>query len=139
MERITRHAFFWGLGMLAIAHALLATRLVGTVLFTGVALVAIGGSYHQDRKLLARIGRPYADYLAATSAVPFAAIVAGRQRFPWTDLRADSFTPPASPGRPRDAVYSNPASDEAAMSAQRSSQAYRSPSGIGSERQLSSP
>jgi uncharacterized membrane protein len=86
MERITRHAFFWGLGMLALAHALLATRLAGTVLFAGVALVAIGGAYHQDRKLLARIGRPYADYLAATSAVPFAAILAGRQRFPWADL-----------------------------------------------------
>jgi uncharacterized membrane protein len=86
IERITRHAFFWGLGMLALAHALLATRLVGTVLFAGVALVAIGGSYHQDRKLLARLGRPYADYVAATSAVPFAAILAGRQRFPWTDL-----------------------------------------------------
>jgi uncharacterized membrane protein len=86
MERITRHAFFWGLGMFALAHALLATRLVGAVLFAGVALVAIGGAYHQDRKLLARIGRPYAGYVAATSAIPFAAIVAGRQRFPWADL-----------------------------------------------------
>jgi hypothetical protein len=31
-------------------------------------------------------GRPYADYLAVTSAVPFAAIVAGRQRLVWREL-----------------------------------------------------
>jgi len=86
MERVTRHSFFTGLTLFALAHALLATRLAGTVLFSGVALVAIAGAYHQDRKLLRRIGRPYADYLAATSAVPFAAIVAGRQRLVWAEL-----------------------------------------------------
>jgi uncharacterized membrane protein len=86
MERITRHPFFIGLALFALAHGLLANRLAGTVLFSGVALVAVAGAYHQDRKLLRRIGRPYADYLAATSAVPFAAIVAGRQRLVWAEL-----------------------------------------------------
>lgn len=85
LESITRHPFFMGLGMFAIAHSLLAPRLVATVLFVGIALLAIGGAYHQDRKLLARLGRPYADYLASTSAVPFAAVLTGRQRFPWQE------------------------------------------------------
>lgn len=86
VERITRHPFFVGLAVFAVAHALLATRLAGTVLFMGIALVALAGALHQDRKLLQRIGAPYADYLAATSAVPFAALVAGRQRLAWTEM-----------------------------------------------------
>ena len=80
IERVTRHPFFAGVALLALAHALLATRLVGTVVFASVAVLAIAGSAHQDRKLLARLGRPYADYLRVTSAVPFAAIIGGRQR-----------------------------------------------------------
>ncbi len=86
LERVTRHPFFAGLVLFALAHALLATHLAGTVLFGGVALVTIAGAAHQDRKLLQRLGAPYADYLAATSAFPFAAIVAGRQHMEWGEL-----------------------------------------------------
>ncbi len=86
IERITRHPFFAGLALFALAHALLATRLVGTVFFAGFALLSALGAWHQDIKLLARRGTPYADYLAATSAVPFAAVVSGRQRLVWREL-----------------------------------------------------
>jgi uncharacterized membrane protein len=86
IERITRHPFFAGTALFALAHALLATHAVGAVFFGGLALLAILGARHQDGKLLARRGRAYADYLAATSAVPFAAIVAGRQRLVWNEL-----------------------------------------------------
>jgi len=86
IERVTRHPFFVGVALFALAHALLATRLVGTVGFGSLALLAIAGARHQDAKLLARSGQPYADYLAATSAVPFAAVLAGRQRFVWREL-----------------------------------------------------
>ena len=86
IERVTRHPFFAGVALFAVAHMLLATRLVGTVMAGGLALVAIVGTRHQDAKLLARFGRPYAEYLAATSIVPFAAILAGRQRLVWREL-----------------------------------------------------
>lgn len=86
IERVTRHPFFAGVALLALAHLLLATRLVGAVFFAGLATLAIVGARHQDRKLLARRGEAYAGYLAATSAVPFAAIVAGRQRFAWREI-----------------------------------------------------
>jgi uncharacterized membrane protein len=86
VERITRHPFFVGVAMIAVAHALLATRLVGTTFATGLLLFATIGSRHQDRKLLARRGEPYAAYLAATSMLPFAAILAGRQRLVASEL-----------------------------------------------------
>jgi uncharacterized membrane protein len=90
VARVTRHAFFVGIALLAGAHALLATRLVGTVFFAALATLAVVGSWHQDRKLIALRGRPYADYVASTSAIPFAAIVDGRQPFAWRELSATS-------------------------------------------------
>jgi len=90
-ERITRHPFFAGVAIIGLAHALLATRAVGTAFFTGLAALAIAGAWHQDRKLIARRGRPYAEYVAATSAVPFAAIVAGRQPLPRGEIRLRAF------------------------------------------------
>lgn len=86
IERITRHPFFAGIAVLGIAHVLLAPRLAGAVLMGALALLAIAGARHQDAKHLRLRGRPYADYLAVTSTIPFAAIVAGRQRLVWREL-----------------------------------------------------
>jgi uncharacterized membrane protein len=84
--KITRHPFFAGIAIFALAHALLATHLVGTVFFAGLFLLVVVGARHQDRKLLARRGAPYAAHLAETSAVPFAAILSGRQHLTRSDL-----------------------------------------------------
>jgi uncharacterized membrane protein len=86
VERITRHPFFAGVVLFAVAHMLLATRLVGAVFAAGFGMLAALGAWHQDAKLLRLRGRPYADYVGATSAVPFAAILAGRQRLVWSEL-----------------------------------------------------
>jgi len=86
LERVTRHPFFAGVALFAVAHALLASRATGTVAFAGLALLAVFGAWHQDRKLRARRGEAFAAYLAATSAVPFGAVLAGRQRLTWRDL-----------------------------------------------------
>src|SRR5262249_60253032 len=82
LERITRHPFLVGVALTAGAHALLAPHLIGTVFSAGLLALALGGAWHQDRKLLARRGHPFAAFLAATPLVPFAAIVSGRQRLP---------------------------------------------------------
>ena len=91
MERVSRHAFFAAIALFGTAHALLATRLVGTVFFGILAAFTMLGTWHQDRKLLALRGAPYARFVAVTSTIPFAAIVAGRQRLvlrelPWLHL-----------------------------------------------------
>jgi uncharacterized membrane protein len=86
LERITRHPFFAGLVLFGGAHALLATHRVGALLMLALAVLAAIGSRHQDAKLRRLRGPAFADYLAATSTVPFAAILAGRQRLVWREL-----------------------------------------------------
>jgi hypothetical protein len=81
IERITRHPFFVGTALLGVGHALLASRLTGVVFFGGLAIFALAGAWHQDRKLLATRGATHAALMARTSLVPFAAIATGRQRF----------------------------------------------------------
>jgi len=91
LARVTRHSFFVGVILFAGAHALLASRLAGAVGMAGLALFAAIGAWHQDRKLLALRGESYQGYLAATSVVPFAAILAGRQRLVWRELPLAGF------------------------------------------------
>jgi uncharacterized membrane protein len=86
LERVTRHPFFVGAAILGVAHALLATRLVGTVFFAGLALFAFAGAVHQDRKLLATRGAAHATFMSRTSLVPFAAILGGRTHLPAGEL-----------------------------------------------------
>jgi len=93
LERVTRHPFFVGVALAAGAHTLLAPHLPGTVWSAGLALLAVLGAWHQDRKLLALRGEPYKAFLASTSFIPFAAIIAGRQslvlrELPWMGLAA---------------------------------------------------
>jgi uncharacterized membrane protein len=88
VDRITRHPFFAGLALFALGHVLIVPTLAAAVFFAGIAFQAVVGAAHQDRKLAHRLGPPYCDYLARTSAVPFAAILLGRQRLsafeqPW--------------------------------------------------------
>ena len=86
LQRVTRHGFFVGVGLLGSAHALLATKLVGALAMGGLAFVALAGARHQDRKLLALRGERDAAYLASTSMLPFAAALAGRTRIVWREL-----------------------------------------------------
>lgn len=88
LERISRHPFFAGLVLMSAAHMLLARHLNGVLFFGGLIAVAVIGSAHQARKLRRRHGPGYQAFLDTTSAVPFAAILRGRQRLvagelPW--------------------------------------------------------
>jgi uncharacterized membrane protein len=73
IERVSRHPFFAGFAVFALAHALVVTHLVSSVFFAGLAWLAIAGARLQDRKLAARRGPTYAEYVARTSFWPLAA------------------------------------------------------------------
>ena len=83
---------FAGTFMLGTAHALLASHLNGTIVFSSLAFLAVAGALHQDDKLLQRGGEAYRHYLETTSMVPFAAIVSGRQRIAWLELPVRGLT-----------------------------------------------
>lgn len=72
---------------LPLAHALLATRLSGTVFFAALFVFGIAGSVHQDAKLRARNPATHGAYMARSSLVPFAAILAGHNRLVLSELR----------------------------------------------------
>ena len=86
ISRITRHSFFVAMVLIGGAHVLLAPHLIGAVFAGGLAVLGLVGSWHQDRKLLRLRGESYAAYVAATSTIPFAAILAGRQRLALREL-----------------------------------------------------
>jgi uncharacterized membrane protein len=89
--RITRHPLFAGLGLWGLAHVLVNGFLTDIVFFGGFPLFAVVGGWHQDaRKQLEQLSR-LAPFYGETSAVPFAAIAAPRNRLangelPWVAL-----------------------------------------------------
>jgi uncharacterized membrane protein len=78
--RITRHPFMWAVGLWALSHLPPNGDLASFVFFGTFAALALVGTARIDRKYAARRAANWQRLAAVTSNVPFAAIVAGRQR-----------------------------------------------------------
>ncbi len=78
--RITRHPFLWGVALWALAHLVVNGDLAGLILFGSLLVLALGGTASIDAKRRHAFGGEWAQFAAATSNVPFAAIAAGRNR-----------------------------------------------------------
>jgi uncharacterized membrane protein len=83
--RISRHGFFVGFGLFALAHVGLARTAAQQVFFAGFALLSAIGAFAQDAKLRQRHGEAYREYERATSILPFLALLDGRQRLDASD------------------------------------------------------
>jgi uncharacterized membrane protein len=83
--RITRHPLLAGFALWGVAHLLMNGHVGDVVYFGGYPLFVWIGSRHQDARL-SRDRPGYAEFVRATSLVPFAAIVAGRQRLVLAEL-----------------------------------------------------
>jgi uncharacterized membrane protein len=81
MTRITRHPFLWGVAIWATAHLIANGRSADLVLFGGMLILAVVGTYSIDAKRIRALGDRYAAFKAQTSNIPFAAIIQGRQPF----------------------------------------------------------
>jgi uncharacterized membrane protein len=84
--RVTRHPFMWSVGLWAGAHIVASGDLAGLVLFATFGTLALLGTLLIDRKLAARRGADWQRFAAATSNLPFAAILAGRQRLVFAEI-----------------------------------------------------
>ncbi len=86
LERITRHPFFYGAVLFSVGHIFLAVKLASVVFFAGIALLGVLGGWHQDQKLRGQKGAAYAIFVRESSALPFLAIVQGRQKLVLREL-----------------------------------------------------
>jgi uncharacterized membrane protein len=85
--RITRHPVMWGVGLWAAVHLLANGDLASLLFFGGLLLTALGGAWHLDRRLAATEGERWRRFTDVTSFLPFAALLAGRQRWAWAEWR----------------------------------------------------
>jgi uncharacterized membrane protein len=79
---VTRHPMLWGIVAWAVGHLLARGDLAAIVLFGGFGTLAFLGSLSQDRKKHRRLGEDWDRTVAATSNLPFAAVLAGARLAP---------------------------------------------------------
>jgi uncharacterized membrane protein len=78
--RITRHPFLWGVALWALVHLIVNGDVASLILFGSLLVLAVGGTAAIDAKRRRLFGEQWTPFAAVTSAVPFAAIAAGRNR-----------------------------------------------------------
>ncbi|MDP1736344.1 MAG: NnrU family protein [Caulobacter sp.] len=80
MLRVTRHPFLWGVAVWAVGHLLANGDLPSVILFGALLVLALLGGPSIDAKRRKALGAKYDAFVARTSNVPFAAILAGKQK-----------------------------------------------------------
>ncbi len=80
MLRITRHPFLWGVAIWALAHLLANGDLPSVILFGSMLALAVFGPASIDAKRKRALGARWDAFAGQTSGVPFAAILAGKQK-----------------------------------------------------------
>jgi uncharacterized membrane protein len=76
--RITRHPFLWGVALWALVHVVMNGDLASLVLFGSLLVLSLGGPASIDHKRQRLLGARWTAFAQATSSVPFAAILGGR-------------------------------------------------------------
>jgi len=90
IQRITRHPQNFAFGIFGLAHLLVSPFLGDWVFFGGFIVFGIVSAIHQDKRMLAMGHVQVRRFINDTSAIPFAAILDGRQK-----LGFDEYYPPA--------------------------------------------
>lgn len=79
--RVTRHPVMWAFILWSAAHLLARGEHMASVFFGGFLLLAALGALLMDQRKARSLGEDWRRFAAATSYVPFAAILQGRNRF----------------------------------------------------------
>jgi len=79
--RVTRHPVMWSFLLWAVAHLLARGDLRSLVFFGTFAILASFGTLLMDRRKRQSLGENWARFAAASSNLPFLAILQGRNRF----------------------------------------------------------
>jgi len=81
MTRVTRHPMLWSFAIWAAVHVIGNGDSASVIFFGAFLVTALAGMPSIDAKLARRDPATWAALSAATSAIPFGAILAGRNRF----------------------------------------------------------
>jgi uncharacterized membrane protein len=84
--RVTRHPVMWGIMLWAGVHILAQGDLAALLFFGGFFLLAAVGTLLIDARKAGALGAEWQRFTAATSNVPFGAIVNGRNRFDLAEI-----------------------------------------------------
>ncbi len=84
--RITRHPFLWSVALWSGAHLLVTGHIAAILFFGSFLATALRGTSSIDEKRRRTNKAEFARYAEVTSNVPFAAIIAGRNRLAWSEL-----------------------------------------------------
>lgn len=84
--RITRNPFLWGVALWALGHLLANGERWAVMLFGALGAMVLLGARSIDRKGAARNPEQWAKFAAATSNIPFAAIIQGRNKLVVSEL-----------------------------------------------------
>ena len=77
--RVSRNPFFWGAGLISLAQVIVLGDVAAVLAFGSIAFLGIVGSFVLDAKKARQHVEAWRAYAAATSNVPFLAIIRGRQ------------------------------------------------------------
>ena len=77
--RVSRNPFFWGVGLVSLAQVIVLGDVAAILAFGSIAFLGIIGSFVLDAKKARQYIEAWGGYAAATSNVPFLAIIRGRQ------------------------------------------------------------
>jgi uncharacterized membrane protein len=86
ITRITRHPTFAAFFLFGLAHCLINGFLGDLIFFGGFSVFAWVGAWHQDTRKVVEVPG-YAEFKAATSFIPFAAIINKKQPLSLAELR----------------------------------------------------
>jgi uncharacterized membrane protein len=86
--RVTRHPVMWAIALWAAVHLVARGDAASLIFFGGMLLVALAGTKLIDLRKEETLGEDWKRFAAATSNVPFSAIVEGRNRFVFAEIGA---------------------------------------------------
>jgi uncharacterized membrane protein len=78
--RVTRNPFLWGVGLFALTHVAATGDLASVLFFGAIGVLGLAGAPLLDAKKAQQHRAEWPTFAAATSNLPFLAIVQGRQR-----------------------------------------------------------
>ncbi len=86
IQRVTRHPMLWSFAIWSGLHVLGNGDSAALVFFGAFLVTALAGMPSIDAKLARRHGAAWADFAAASSVLPFGAILAGRNRLEFKEI-----------------------------------------------------